>query len=158
MQEQISAYLAECTKHELSFESSKEAAAMMRITNELESIGDSSLNLFIQIDKIEDDLEFTDQMNEEIISFFGRVIKFIEWNSSFIINDIQPMLGQDLNKSIEYEKEIDDIRNKLIDLSRGRLSEGSKPKIELLFIDIIKHLEHIGDYSLNISQALEDIN
>ena len=29
-----------------------------------------------------------------------------------------------------------------------------KPKTELLFIDIIKHLEHIGDYSLNISQAL----
>ena len=67
MQEQISAYLAECTKHELSFESSKEAAAMMRITNELESIGDSFLNLSFQIEKIENNLEFNSQMNEEII-------------------------------------------------------------------------------------------
>ena len=86
------------------------------------------------------------------------VLEFIEWNSLFIANDIQSMTKKDLNKSIEYEKEIDDIRNKLIDSSRERLSTGSKPKMELLFIDIIKHLEHIGDYSLNISQALEEIN
>ena len=53
---------------------------------------------------------------------------------------------------------IDDMRNKLLDSSRDRLSKGSKPKAELLFMDIIKHLEHIGDYSLNISQALEQTN
>ena len=117
----------------------------------------SDLNLFIQIEKIGDDLELADEMNKEIIKFYNKVIEFIEWNSSFIENDIQSMTVEELGKSIEYEKEIDNIRNKLIDSSRERLSKGSKPKIELLFIDIIKHLEHIGDYSLNISQALEEM-
>ena len=29
---------------------------------------------------------------------------------------------------------------------------------DLLFLDIVKHLEHIGDFSLNISQALEQLD
>jgi len=158
MQEQISSYLAECTKHELSFESSKGASAMIRITNELESIGDSTLNLFLQIERIENDLGFSDEMNKEIDGLCIVVMEFIEWNSSFIVNNISPMTEQDLEKSIKYENKIDDIRNKLLDSSRDRLSEGSTPKAELLFMDIIKHLEHIGDYSLNISQVLKKLN
>jgi len=159
MQEQISTYLADCTKHELSLQSSTNAAVMTRITNELESIGDSSLNLFLQIERIESNLKFTDKMNNEVFEIYSIVFEFIEWNNSFISNNIKPMSKKDLSKSINYEKEIDDIRNKLLDSSRARLSsEGSDPKAELLFMDIIKHLEHIGDYSLNISQALEQIS
>ena len=158
MQEQISTYLTECTKHELSLGSSKEAAAMMRITNELESVGDSSLNLFLQIEKLKDKLKFTDEMNNQVVECYNMVMKFIQWNNSFISNNIKSMTKEELNLSIKYENEIDDMRNKLIDSSRDRLSKGLNPKAELLFIDVIKHLEHIGDYSLNISQALEQIN
>ena len=63
MQEQISSYLAECTKHELSLTSSKEAAAMIRSTNELESIGDSSLNLFLELEKFKDEFDLNDEIN-----------------------------------------------------------------------------------------------
>ena len=66
------------------------------------------------------------------------------------------MSKNDLQKSIDYENEIDDMRNEFIGLSGDRLSRDSNSKSELLFIDIIKHLEHVGDFSLNISQALED--
>ncbi len=155
MQEQISTYLAECTKHELSYRSSKEVAAMLRLTNELESIGDSCFNLFLQIEKIKTKLVLTDKMNKEILYLYTTVIKFIQWNHSFIENNIGRMTLNDLRKSIEYEKQIDDIRNKFIDSSRERLAEEFNPKTELIYIDIVKHLEHIGDYSLNISQALE---
>ena len=158
MQEQISTYLAECTKHELSLGSSKEAAAMMRITNELESIGDSSLNLFLQIERLKGKIKFTDEMNNQVIKCYDMVLKFIEWNNSFISNNIKSMSEEELKISIKYENEIDDIRNQLIDSSRERLSKGLNPKAELLFTDVIKHLEHVGDYSLNISQALEQIN
>ena len=48
------------------------------------------------------------------------------------------------------------MRNKFIDSSSNRLAKDSDAKSELIFIDIIKHLEHIGDFSLNISQALQD--
>ena len=158
MQEEISTYLAECTKHELSFESSKEASAMIRLTNELESIADSTLNLFLQLEKLENDIQFTDELNQEIIGIYTKVMEFVEWNNLFISDDIKPMSEEELNKSISYESNIDDSRNKLLESSRKRLINGSIPKSELLFMDIIKHLEHIGDYSLNISQALEQID
>ena len=158
MQEEISAYLAECTKHELSLKSSQDAAAMMRIANELESVGDSTLNLFLQLERMEDGLKFDSRMNKEVNQIFSLVIDFIEWNSTFINNNIQPMTEENLNKSIDLEKQIDDLRNQFIDSSRDRLSKGSNPKAELLFLDIVKHLEHIGDYSLNISQALEQLD
>jgi phosphate:Na+ symporter len=41
--------------------------------------------------------------------------------------------------------------------SRKRLKASGHVKGELLFIDFIKHLEHIGDHSLNISQALHNL-
>ena len=80
----------------------------------------------------------------------------IDWNHSFIVNNIATMSVKGLEKSIMYENEIDDLRNKFIDSSSRRLSKDSSSKAELIFIDVIKHLEHIGDFALNISQALED--
>ena len=89
---------------------------------------------------------------------YNDVMTFIKWNDLFIKDNIKPMTPIDLDKSINYEEMIDDKRNRLLDSSRKRLSKGSPAKAELLFMDIIKHLEHIGDYSLNISQALEQID
>ena len=158
MQEEISTYLAECTKHELSMQSSKDASAMIRLTNELESIGDSTLNLFLQLNRMDEKLKFDNDMNKEIDEIYNDVMTFIKWNDLFIKDNIKPMTPIDLDKSINYEEMIDDKRNRLLDSSRKRLSKGSPAKAELLFMDIIKHLEHIGDYSLNISQALEQID
>ena len=95
-------------------------------------------------------------MKEQISELYNKVIEFINWNHDFITNDMNQMSNDDLEKSIKYENEIDDMRNKFIGLSGDRLSKDSNSTSELLFIDIIKHLEHIGDFSLNISQALED--
>ena len=97
-------------------------------------------------------------MDKEILQLFNSVSEFVEWNASFINNNIQFMNSKDLDKSIKYENNIDNLRNILLDSSRDRLSNSSDSKVELLFMDLIKHLEHIGDYSLNISQALEQID
>ena len=155
MQVEISNYLSECSKHELSVQSSKDASDMIRIVNELESIGDSIFNLFLIIEKI-DKTSLTDEMKNQISDLYSVVNAFLIWNHEFITNDMKQMSSDDLNKSIRYENKIDDMRNNFIGLSGDRLSKDSNSKSELLFIDVIKHLEHIGDFALNISQALED--
>jgi phosphate:Na+ symporter len=96
------------------------------------------------------------EMNDQIQRLYNKVNEFINWNHDFLAKDIKSMSFDDLNKSIQYENEIDDMRNKFIKASSNRLTEDSNVESELIFIDIIKHLEHIGDFSLNISQALED--
>ncbi len=155
MQEQISNYLAECAKHELSEKSSKNTADMIRIVNELESVGDSILNLFLINEKL-DKKTLSSEMKDQILELFAKVDEFTSWNHSFIENDIKKMSAKDIEQSVNYENEIDDLRNKFIDLSSKRLSKDSSSLSELIFVDIIKHLEHIGDFALNISQALED--
>ena len=155
MQVEISNYLSECSKHELSVQSSKDASDMIRIVNELESIGDSTFNLFLIIEKI-DKTSLTDEMKNQISDLYSVVNEFLIWNHEFITNDMKQMSSDDLNKSIEYENKIDDMRNRFIEESGKRLRNDSNSGSELIFIDIIKHLEHIGDFSLNISQALED--
>ena len=155
MQVEISNYLSECSKHELSVQSSKDSSDMIRIVNELESIGDSTFNLFLINEKM-DQSSFTDEMKVQISDLYTVVKEFLLWNHEFISNDIRQMTSSDLKKSIEYENKIDEMRNNFIGLSGDRLSKDSNSKSELLFIDVIKHLEHIGDFSLNISQALED--
>ncbi len=155
MQVEISNYLSECSKHELSVQSSKDASDMIRIVNELESIGDSTFNLFLITEKMDQSL-FTAEMKNQISDLYGVINKFLLWNHEFITNDIKQMGIDDLDKSIEFENKIDDMRNNFIGLSGDRLSKDSNSTSELLFIDTIKHLEHIGDFALNISQALED--
>ena len=155
MQAEISNYLSECSKHELSVQSSKDSSDMIRIVNELESIGDSTFNLFLINEKM-DQSSFTDEMKVQISDLYTVVKEFLLWNHKFVSNDIRKMTSSDLKKSIEYENKIDEMRNNFIGLSGDRLSKDSNSKSELLFIDVIKHLEHIGDFSLNISQALED--
>ena len=155
MQIEISNYLAECTKHELSVQSAQNASDMIRIVNELESIGDSTFNLFLIAKKLEKDTLST-EMKDQISRIYNKVSEFSNWNHSFITDNMREMSDEELNKSIEYENEIDDMRNEFIGSSSSRLSKDSNSKSELIFIDIIKHLEHIGDFSLNISQALQD--
>ena len=157
MQVEISNYLAECTKHELSVQSAQNASDMIRIVNELESIGDSIFNLFLISEKLDNDT-LSLEMNDQIKTLYNKVNKFLNWNHSFLSNNIQSMNVDDLDKSMQYENEIDDMRNEFIAISSNRLSKDSNVQSELLFIDIIKHLEHIGDFALNISQALEDKN
>ena len=94
-------------------------------------------------------------MEVQILDLYNNVNKFLKWNYSFLSEDIKPMSHDELSKSIEYENKIDEIRNNLISASTLRLSKDSNTKSELLFIDMTKHLEHIGDFCLNISQALE---
>ena len=116
------------------------------------------LRLFQEISSAFNELEFNDAMNKEISDYYELVLEFMNWNESFIKQNIKAMTSEDLNQSVKYERKIDTVRNDLIDQARKRLAKGSNAKAELLFMDIAKHLEHIGDYSLNISQALEQLN
>ena len=61
---------------------------------------------------------------------------------------------EDLKRAVEFASENDKTRNALRETSVRRLSQTGQVKPEILFMDIIKYFERIGDYSLNISQVL----
>ncbi len=152
MQVEISHFLVDCAKESLNETSANNVNAMIRIVNELESIGDSCVNLIILTKRRYDNkiVLHVDTM-KEIKPYTKLVSDFIEFNGKHFLKHLS---SEEIKKAYEMEHLIDTYRNELKEASQKRLQKGANVVGEILYMDILRHIERIGDYSLNISQAL----
>ncbi len=156
MQEEISKYLVECSKEELSEASISNVNAMMRIVHELESVGDSCFKLIILTQKKYDKkIKLHDKAREEITDFSNLVLEFMKFYKARLN---EPLVDQDLNIAYKLENKINQSRDSLKKAARRRLQNDSNVRSELLYIDLLKNFEHIGDNALNIAQALNQMS
>lgn len=153
MQEELSQFLLSCTKENLNAVGQTQAVSLMRIVNELESIGDSCYKLIIIYQsKVEKNLVFHQTAVEELKPYESLVGEFI--------NDVLHNLSE---KHVNYkiadakttEKRINTYRNTLKKSARRQIQDGSDVKAELLYIDLVRQFEHIGDFCMNIMQEVE---
>ena len=155
MQEEISQYLIRLSEENLNENTVLSINAGLRIVSELESIGDSCYNLILLIQrKYDKKLDFTPESMEEIEPYLDQVRKFLVFNRERLNRHLSE---EEFEKAVNLEIDIDNSRNYYKKSARKRLKKGSNLKSELLFIDLVKHLEHIGDHSLNIAEALRTI-
>ncbi len=155
MQEEISGFLVKCSADNVNDKTMQNITAMMRIVSELESIGDSCYNLMLLSQRRYDKkIKIPDEALEEIEPYIKLVQRFLEFNRERLN---KPLSDEELHQAIDLEQKIDNERDVYKKSSRKRLKSNGHVKGELLFIDFIKHLEHIGDHSLNISQALHNL-
>lgn len=156
MQMELSKYLVECSKEELSEANINNVTAMMRIVNEIENIGDSCFKLIILTQKKYDKkIILHSKAKEEISDFSDLVLEFLK----FCIGRLDKhMVEQDLDMAFRLEKKINHSRDSLKKAARKRLQKESNVKSELLYIDLLKNFEHIGDNALNIAQALNQFS
>jgi phosphate:Na+ symporter len=125
---------------------------MMRIVSELESIGDSCYNLILLTQRRYDKkIKLSNDSIQEIKPYLDLVKDFLVFNKERLNRHISE---EEFETALSLEKQIDESRDVYKKSARKRLKKGSNIKGELLFIDFVKHLEHIGDHSLNISNAL----
>lgn len=156
MNEEICSYLIECSKHTVTDKESTNISAMIRITGELESIADSTFRLLMLFQKKYDrKLDLHPDAAKEIQEFSNIIKRFIDFYKSHLIEHISQ---SDFKLANELEIKVDHSRDTLKKAARGRLNDGADVYSEILYIDILKHLEHIGDYALNISEALHIYN
>lgn len=155
MQVEISKYLVECTKEELNETSRMNVNAMLRIVHEIENISDSCYKLMILTQrKYNKKISFHYKADEEIRNYSVLILKFINFSK---ININEHLSKDELQKAFNLENKIDEYRDKLKKSTQKRLQEGSDVNSELLYLDILKNFEHIGDNSLNIAQALRQV-
>lgn len=155
MQEEITAFLIECSKENLNEVSRINATAMIRIVSELESLGDSCFSLIMLSEK---------KYNKQIPlhqNAIGDIMPYSKLVSEFLvfikINLNHHLSQRNFQKAHELEDRIDNYRNKLKREARNHIKEGADLKGELLYIDIVRHIERMGDYCLNIAQSLRKI-
>lgn len=155
MQEDISTFLARCAQQSLNPTSAANVNAMIRIAHELENIGDSCYNLMILAERrYRKDIAFPESSLEDLEPYTGRVSEFIE----FIKERLNRHLSRtELDTAFKLEESINEFRNKLKDKAQERLSKGSDVKSELMFIEIVRKIEQVGDHALNVAQALRQI-
>ena len=153
MKEELTRYLAKVSQEILDERSAFKVMAMMRIVNEIESIADCCFNLIQATQKRYDEkIELHPNADQEIGSFAEDVLEFMQFNIENLLN--AGLSDEDLEKALEFESDNDKTRNALRETSVQRISQSGKVRPEILFMEIIKNFERIGDYSLNISQAL----
>ncbi|MDR2602597.1 MAG: Na/Pi symporter [Spirochaetaceae bacterium] len=86
--------------------------------------------------------------------YTGQVEKFL----AFVQENICERLTQEqINYAAQLESEIDVSRNALRKLGRKRIEDGCNVKTELLFIDLVRRIEKLGDYCFTISKSLSRI-
>jgi len=129
---------------------------MIRIVHELESIADSSFNFSQAIQhKYEKKLPLSPKATEDITQLIKLTKSFLQKVRSNIISYINET---DLQQAYELETIINELRRSMHKEARSRMQQGSDVRSELLFLDMVKYLEHIGDNSLNIMQALNQMS
>ncbi len=152
MQEQLSQFLVDIAKENLNPHSAKEINCFVRIINELESIGDSCYNLIILSERrYEHGYHFTEAAHLKLEEYQQLVQDFIDFTRDHLD---QRITNTDLQVANEFEAKVNAMRNSMRVLAQNDLKGGAHVKTELLLLDKVRHLEHIGDYCINIAESL----
>ncbi len=145
MTEQLTQYLVRCTHLHLSDEAKDNVALMMQLIGEMESMADGCLNIASQLKKaMEKNLSFKQEDFERLLPYFElarQLLYFIYKN----VAKIQKLTSEQFEFASELEQQIDDERKALKKIARKRLESGADVKSELLYMDIIRQIEKIGD-------------
>jgi len=155
MQVEITKYLVECSKEDLSERSVMNVNAIMRIVNELENIGDSCYKLMLLTErKYNNKIQLHTKAMEEFDDFTSILVESMELYKLHMNEHLEKQV---LDIVYKLEKKMNNLRDNLKKATQYRLQDGSNVKSELLYLDLLKHFEHIGDNNLNIAQALRQV-
>lgn len=152
MQEQISNFLVHCEALPLSDKMRNNVSMMLRIVDDLESLTDDCFSVALLIKRsVEKNMEFQQEDLERLDPYMDLVQQFL----IFIKEHINEPLTPDQLKLAEVmEDQIDLFRKNLKKIARKRLEEGANVKAELLYIDVVRHIEKMGDHAFSISESL----
>ena len=152
---EIAEYLTKISEGEISRDSSKKIRAMLKIVDDMESVGDA----IYQLSKVEERLsqskhDFTEDQQKHITEMFALVQEaFAEMNSN-----LEKELDEvDVTKAKEIEKRINTMRNEMRQNHFDDLKEKKyKHKVGSFYRDMYSISERLGDYIINVNEAIDE--
>jgi len=153
MRDALTDFLVECTRERLSPHSEKRVSRLLRIVADLEEMTDDCYSISLLLERsVKKDHVIKSKEIAALIPYVALVEGFLNF-----IRDIK--LGSVISKeqyewARDIENRVAESRNKLRKLSRKRIEAGKDIKTELLFIDLVRQIEKLGDYCYSISGAL----
>ncbi len=152
MQEQLTNYLVRCSQLPMSDKLKNNVSVMLRIVEDLENMTDDCYTIALLLQRsIEKEMIFAEEDMERLHPYIELAHRFLE----FIRENINKHLDEDqLAVAQVLEDQIDLLRKNLKKVARKRLEGGANVKAELLYIDLVRNIEKIGDRAFSISEAL----
>ncbi|MDF9831328.1 Na/Pi cotransporter family protein [Parabacteroides sp. PF5-6] len=154
MEVEIAKYLTYVSEGRLSSEGKEDIRVMLRTVTEIESIADSCYNLARSIKRRnEGKSSFTDEQNKNIETMLRLVEKALRRMN--VVLNMQEPTHDEINPSYNLENEINNYRNQL---KLNNLEDVHEKKYDyqdgVYYMDIIAEFEKLGDYILNVVQAV----
>ncbi|MDP2791292.1 MAG: Na/Pi cotransporter family protein [Rectinemataceae bacterium] len=152
MHEELSKFLLAITKTDLSERTRNRVGVKMRVVDELENMTDECLAIaFLLKKKRSKHLNFDAEALAALKPFADIVDEFL----AFVAARLHVGMSEvELGIASEMEEKVDAYKKHLKRLARKRLDSGADVKAELLYIDLIRHVEKLGDCAYAIAGEL----
>ncbi len=158
MEIEIAKYLTKLGDGRLSDESKHRIQTMLRVVSEIESVSDGCHNIARNLmRKLDNKSTYTKGMQENLELMMTLVEKALTHANDALEND--DVSDEELNQSNNIENEINNYRNQI---KNQNITDVNDKKYDyqasVTYMDIITECEKIGDYIINIVEALNDRN
>lgn len=154
---EIAKYLNDISEGQLSEESGRRLQAMYKVISELESIGDSGFNI----------ARILQRRNIHNKSFDPVMVKKLNYMTELIDAGFDAMISnlkngynkiQNISNAQNVEQDINEYRNNLKEEHLLNLENNVYSYLTgVYYMDLINEYEHVGDFMINISEAIIEI-
>ncbi|CCK82392.1 Na/Pi cotransporter family protein [Desulfobacula toluolica] len=154
-QKVIIKYLTTIYQGEVNEPEAKEISELMRITNNIERLGDSMENVSKILERIYDNkFEFSEKAKQDLVDISEQVDIFL----GFIIDEFQEKTEGFYQKALAMEDLIDQMRENMRYQHIERLRAGEcSVDVGVFFIALVSNYEKMGDYCYNIATGVNRI-
>jgi phosphate:Na+ symporter len=152
MRVELTRFLIECRRPQLGGQSERKIYQLLRIISDLEDMTDDCYSVGLLLDRsVKKNLYFKDKEMEALAPYTRLVEDFLAFVREHLGRTIT---AEQESYAAELENRVDKSRDRLRKMGRKRIESGADVKAELLFIDVVRRIEKVGDYCYNIAGAL----
>ncbi len=154
---EIANYLAQVNHGKLSDLGRKRVRSMLKLVDDLESIGDCNYNLAKTINRMRNaKVKFSDDILNKLELMFSLVDEALDIMVSNL-NDTNEDIH--LTKAQQIEDEINNYRNQLKVEHLDNFKNGVYTyEAGIIFNDLFSECEKLADYAINVTEALSEVN
>ncbi|NOX32356.1 MAG: Na/Pi cotransporter family protein [Deltaproteobacteria bacterium] len=154
-QKVIIKYLTTIYQGEVNEPEAKEISELMRITNNIERLGDSMENVSKILERIYDnDFQFSEEAKQDLVTISDQVHIFF----GLILDEFQEKSEGFYQEALANEDLIDHMRENMRYQHIERLRQGEcSVDVGVFFIALVSNYEKMGDYCFNIATGVNRI-
>lgn len=154
-QKVIIKYLTTIYQGEVNEPEAKEISEMMRITNNIERLGDSMENVSKIMERIYDNkFEFSERAKQDLVDISNEVDRFL----TLILKELNEKTDGFYQRALACEDRIDQMREDMRYQHIERLRDGDcQVDVGVFFIALVSNFEKMGDYCYNIATGVDRI-